>query len=149
MDADLPDAAAAAPAANPPVFAFYPSQANIAPLDFTVADDFKFFHKGIAALDIKFDMTPSRLQVFLSDVRSHAKLFHWHDIIMVPNEAGTLRNIIDLYGVVTLDEVRVHAASYGNLPTQMARNSLMMYHFLDSLLTAEAKTEIPGGNMEL
>jgi hypothetical protein len=76
MDADLPDAAAAAPAANPPVFAFYPSQANIAPNDFTVADDFKFFHKGIAALDIKFDMTPSRLQVFLSDVRSHAKLFH-------------------------------------------------------------------------
>jgi hypothetical protein len=48
MDAGLPDAEAAE---NPPLFVFYPGQANITPLDFTVADDLKFFHKVFAAFE--------------------------------------------------------------------------------------------------
>jgi hypothetical protein len=139
--ANAAQAAGAIPQAPAP-FALWPGMANANPLDFNNPSDLKTFNKAIAPLQTQFDLKSENLKVFLECVKERARIYHWHDILQIPDDNAIDRNILTAYGLLSLANCRVHAATYVNLPTKNAQNSIMLYQFLSNTLTTEAKNKI-------
>jgi hypothetical protein len=119
-------------------------------LDYDDNDDLKYFHKASKGLDdaLKYDMSPSKLKSFLDQVRKRAKQFGWNNVINVPNivaapARAVNRNILDMYGTVTLEECQAHATGYMiNAITRTGQDSVMLYNFLFDSLTTEGLTKV-------
>jgi hypothetical protein len=140
-------AAAAAQAAGgqpppPAPFALWPGMANADPLDFTKPNDLKTFNKAITPLQTEYDLKPENLKVFLECVKERARIYHWHEILQIPDDNAVNRNILSAYGLISLTHCQAHAATYVDLPTKNAQNSIMLYQFLSNTLSKEAKNKI-------
>jgi hypothetical protein len=133
---------AAPPPRQPAPFALWPGMANANPLDFNNPSDLKTFNKAIAPLQTEFDLKSENLKVFLECVKERARIYHWHDILMVPDDNGVHRNVLSAYGLMSLANCQAHAATYVDLPNKNAQNSIMLYQFLSNTLTKEAKNKI-------
>ena len=104
----------------PPAFALGPGQSH-AILDYddpnTGAMVTKLYNKAISPLEEKFDGEADNLAVFLVSVHDQARCFNWHQLITVPINDGTTRNILTHYGQVSIENTRTHATTYINSPT--------------------------------
>jgi hypothetical protein len=126
-------------AANAP-FALLPGKAITDPLDWTKAESMKLFNKAIAAIDTRFSLVEDTLRMFIGQVRERSKIFNWTTLLTVTDSGGTARNLLDSYGLVTIENCMTHAnnhvgrptggvAGAGTADTRTAQDSMMLYQF--------------------
>ena len=125
-------------------FALYASMANPAVLDFTTSEATKYARNATKGLLIKFDMKAGNMKLFLSEVKKHVKKSNWEALVRIPDSTNQIRNLIDNYGMVTLENCTctAHAKTYMAAESRNAQNSVMFYEFLDNSLSENAKTEM-------
>jgi hypothetical protein len=140
--AAVPAAAPIQPAAAPAPYAVMPGAANPNILDFNQSDALKMFNKAIAALDTKFDLAEENLRTFLEQVRERARIFNWDNLLTVNDANGVPRNLINGYGMLTMDECIAHATIKLAVQDRMTQDSMMCYQFLINSLTDKAKLQI-------
>ncbi|KAL7559272.1 hypothetical protein ACA910_014622 [Epithemia clementina (nom. ined.)] len=141
-----PAAPLAVPAAPPavvaaPPFALGPGRDN-AVLNYADAGAVKLYNTAIAPLDTLFDGEADNIAVFLANVSNRARRFGWHDILTVPDDGSTNRNLIQDYGLVSMTNVQTRAQQYVGTPSRNAQNADMMYHFLIDSLESAYKAEV-------
>ena len=97
--------APAAPAADP-----LTSPYKGGPLDLTSQHSSSLFWDGALTLASKFMGKVNALQLFLADLKTSAKMYHWdhptHGILMVAVD-GTNYNLLKDYGKITEPQVQV------------------------------------------
>jgi hypothetical protein len=115
-------------------------------LNFTNAEDNKFYHRAIKGLDddLKFDLSPMELRTFLDNISQRCTLYGLDGILMVVTaETPAGENMLENYGRVTMSECTASATIYFTAPLgRPAQNSTMLYHFLYLSLTIAALTKI-------
>jgi hypothetical protein len=109
-----------------PVFALYAAHANANVLNYTNAQKIKLYNKAIEGLTIKFKAQNENLYIFLESVKVRVQSNNWGKLIVVPDTEGIVQNLIERYGVVTIQEYRDHAAAYVAAETHQAQNSVML-----------------------
>jgi hypothetical protein len=143
----------AAPATATVPFALLPGEANVQPLDWSKAESMKLFNKAITAIDTKFALSEDNLRTFIEQVRERSRIFNWETLLTVTDSGGNARNLLDCYGLVTIENCRVHADQHVGIPagspagtaaadTRTAQDSMMLYQFLLNSLTDAAKLTI-------
>ena len=107
------------PAPPAPAFALGPGRSH-AVLNFddpnTGATATKLYNKAISPLEGKFDREADNLAVFLVSVHDCAHHFNWQQLITMPIDDGTTRNLLTHYRQVSLDNTRTHAKPFGHCP---------------------------------
>jgi hypothetical protein len=115
-------------------------------LNFTNAEDSKFYHRAIKGLDdeMKFDLSRIELRAFLDNVSQRCSLYGMDGILMVATVATPAgENSIENYGIATMAECTASATVYFTAPlVRPAQNATMLYHFIYAALTKEALTKI-------
>jgi len=137
--------AAQAPAANvarPAIFSLTPARANPdAYLDYTTSSASKIFKQASASLDYKFDCEESSVQTFIETLRDRSTSSGWDS-----NQANIIdingTNLMDEYGLLTLDQIRTHVITYIETQTRTAQNSYQMYLSIISSLTDEGRAKL-------
>ena len=90
----------------------------------------KINNAAIVPLSTKFDGTAQNVHMFLKNVKECGQSFGWDNILTIPDEDGKTRNLIDQYGLITLNSIRAHAATYEATQDRNAQNVTQMYMFL-------------------
>ena len=137
-------------AAAAATFALLPGASNTNSLDWTKAEAMKLFNKAVASLDSKFSLIEDTLRTFIEQVRERARIYNWDTLLTVADTGGTDRNILDNYGMLTIENCQAHANNHvgvkaGSAPgtiaakTRIAQDSMMLYQFLLNSLTDTAK----------
>jgi hypothetical protein len=140
--AAVPAAAPIPPAAAQAPFAVMPGAANVNVLDFNQSDALKLFNKAIAALDTKFDLEEENLRTFIEQVRERARIYNWDGLLTVNDTAGVAKNLINSYGMLTMEECRAQATKQLANKDRMTQDSMMCYQFLINSLTDKAKLQM-------
>ena len=151
--AALPAAVAAAIQANPPpqevqpaptvtAFARTPAQANTGLISLTSSEGMKIHNAAIVPLTNKFDGTAENMHMFLKNIKDRGQSFGWDNILSIPDEEGKTRNLIDQYGLITLNSIRAHATVYEAAQGRDAQNATQMYMFLYASISEETKLSI-------
>ena len=135
-------AAAAAPAVPTFTFATTPAEANDQPLDMSSAIGQKFFKTATEPLATPFDGTTQGLRLFLYFVAQRAELQNWSNIITIPDANGVDRDLLKDHRLLTLADVRAHAATYLLNQDRRAQDSRMMYVFLLKSISQEAQNRM-------
>jgi hypothetical protein len=131
------------PLGIPPPFSLFPGRASNAPLNLrTSSSDIKLYNKGIEGLVNKYDLAPIGLQQFLSSVLARVIAFGWDRTINIPDSLGISRNLINEYGLLSMEDIMRYILTYFNLATKEAQDSVMLYQFLSNSLTIETRTEM-------
>jgi hypothetical protein len=104
-------------------------------------------HKNIVApLSNRFDGTPSKLRVFLQGVDQRATDCGWNlQLLRVDNQApvnNQVLNLVTSHRMLSIENVRAHAATYIGHQTRLAQDSFMLYEFLRDSLTDSARIRI-------
>ena len=130
----------------PPVFTLAPALANTAAayIDLTSPSGAKHFKGAIEPLSsTPFDFgDPADLQVFLDLVLKRSQVYGWNPILDVPitnaNGATTsTHNILEEYGVLSVDTISTHVRTYYGLQTKQAQDSFMLCQCLQASLSIE------------
>jgi hypothetical protein len=130
----------AAGAAAPP-FALTPALLTSTALDYSTSPNAKLYYKAILPLETKFDLTEGNLKNFLESLRNKATLMNWTmtlDII----KNGVQYNLIEHYGLLSMDDVRQHVMTYNGTTTRHAQNSYMIFACLHDTLTDAARKRV-------
>jgi hypothetical protein len=121
------------------------------------ADDKKLYFKATERLTTKedlFDLEPEHLTGFLQVVRNRANLYGWNDdsdgglggIFTIPIDPADINtiydNLLDSYGLISLERVRNFEASYIATETRPAQDTAMLYQCLIMSLTQDAHNAI-------
>jgi hypothetical protein len=128
-----------APPIGIPLFARTPAQAKVGILDYGSSEGMKIYNAAVVALSSKYTGNAIDMHVFLKNVKKRAQSFGWRSILEIPTAGGTTKDLIDLYGLIELAEVKAHAMTYENEGGRDAQNASQMYEFLYNSLTEEAK----------
>jgi hypothetical protein len=103
-------------------------------------------HRGIIApLTTKFDGAENRLTSFLSAVADRATAANWAAMLNIGNQDPVnprFLNLVTQHRMLTLDNIRHHAAAYVGQQTRMAQDASFMYEFLRESLTEGARTRL-------
>ena len=130
-------------------FALTPARSIEGYLDFEDSDHVKIFESAIRPYDKhdKFDCEPEGLFQFLNEVERRAKLYGWHENILVIREDPTdpdseELNFLDNYGFIDLDTIRANETYYIDEEDRRAQDTQMLYQFLMSSITTEARARV-------
>jgi hypothetical protein len=112
-------------------------------VDWSSDRELKNWKAATKGLDNKFDLKHENLMVFLNRVHERARAFSWMTIIDVPHTAAGAAaaeptNIIENYGLITMEECRAHATTYLAARQRLSQLSAMLYEFLRNSMTADA-----------
>ena len=99
-------------AAAAATFALLPGASNTNSLDWTKAEAMKLFNKAVASLDSKFSLIEDTLRTFIEQVRERARIYNWDTLLTVADTGGTDRNILDNYGMLTIENCQAHANNH-------------------------------------
>lgn len=111
-------------------------------LDLDVAASIKFYNKGMEPLTHKYDGKPESVLLFLESVSDRSDKYGWEQILSIPDDTGVVRNLIEHYGLLTMENVRTHGAPYRQIIGRNTQNSKMMYNFLIDSLETEFKSKV-------
>ena len=131
----------AGPAGPPIFFARTPALAKVGLLDYGTSEGMKIYNAAIAGITMKYSGNAIDLHLFLKNVKERAQAYGWQAILNIPKD-GETKNLIDQYGLLDLEDVMNHAATYENAVNRDAQNSSQMYYFLYASLSEEAKLMI-------
>ena len=129
-------------AAQVPNFALAPALVGADVLDYTTSAGIKIYKAACDPLPHLFDCSPAGMKVFLSDLHDRAMTTGWDDILGIPtdpNDPTVLADLCESYGLVTIQQVRAHAATYVNAQSRAAQNSMQLYQCIMATLTKEGK----------
>jgi len=142
-------AAQAAPAAPAPraIFALAPGLTENGVLDYSTPAGAKIYRAATLRLqEDSFSCEPQGLKVFLAALADRSMVNGWEPILDIPADAlapnANLRNLIQQFGQITLQEVRNHAALYTQQEQRAAQDSMQLYQCLMASITKEAKAKV-------
>jgi hypothetical protein len=134
------------PLANQPpmamAFARTPAQANTGLICLKSSEGTKIHNAAIVPCTTKFDRTAENIHMFLKNVKECGQSFGWDNILNIPDEDSKTRNLIDQYGLITLNSIRAHTATYEAAQDRNAQNATQMYMFLYVSIADETKLNI-------
>ena len=143
--------AAAVPPAN--VFALHPAELDGANfINYATTEGRKMYERAIEPLAIKYDGEQKGLKIFLHDVACKASTCGWTQRILtipVPDDGGVDvgRSLLIQYGMITVDHIRAHAATYFVAPPQGSRamqDASNLKQFLDQSLAPDLMMRVLG-----
>jgi hypothetical protein len=123
------------------VFARYPAASNAGILDYALEADHKIFRVAVKGMETLYDLKTGSLRVFLETVKEHSAIHGLGHIIQVPVN-GVNINILDSYGLVSMENCRAHAQTYVAAENRNDQSSVILYHYLSASLTETAKSEV-------
>jgi hypothetical protein len=92
-------------------------------------------------LETKLGLTQANMEDFLEAFRSRVTLMNWKMTMdMVLN--GVQHNLIEHYGLITIEEVNQHILTYEGTATRHTQNATMIYVCLHDTLTMEARKKV-------
>jgi hypothetical protein len=125
---------------TPPPFALLPGMANAdVALDFTKSNEIKVFNRAIEGNATKFDLKEGNLMFFIECIKERFRIYNWTSVVTVPDAEGEDREVLESYGLVTLEDCQAHAEQYINEETRQAQNSMMLYQYIINSLSDQAK----------
>ena len=134
-------AAGGAAAALPANFALTPALVTNNYLDYSQTADAKLYYKAIAPIATPFDLSSANMKDFLEAVLDKAVLVNWVMTLLIMWN-GMQYNLIQHYGVLTLEAIRQHVLTYAGTPTRHAQNATMMFACLRDSLTEAARKRV-------
>lgn len=144
--AAVPQVAPVLPVPPPGPFALTPALAQVDVIDMSTTAGIKLHKTIVAPLSNPFDGTPSKLMTFLEDVKQRASDCGWDlQLLQVDNQAtvnNQVLNLITSHRMLSIENVRAHAAAYVGQQTRLAQDSFMLYEFLRDSLTDSARIRI-------
>ena len=82
---------------------------------------------------------------FLVDLHGRAQEYGWNDpggILAIPDLTGRDRNLIDLYGAVTSQEIKIKDSTYLGTPSRAAQDNAALYKCIMASLSVEGKGKV-------
>lgn len=130
----------------PRPFALTPAQAHQDVIDLSTTAGIKL-HRGIVTpLMTKFDGAENRLTSFLNAVTDRAIAANWwNTLLRISNQAPVNPRVLHLitqHRMLSLQNIRAHAATYVGQHTRRAQDASFMYEFLRDSLTEGARTRL-------
>ena len=135
----------AAPTIVPPPgpFALTPALAMPNVIDLSTSTGIKLYKKITEPLEVPFDGTPSKLSAFLDNVAQCARDSGWNGTILnISNQSAVnpqVFNLVTHHHLLTIENVRAHAATYVSRQTRAAQDAAWMYEFLRDSVTESAR----------
>ena len=124
-------AAAARVVAPVPIPVLYSGRTMMAiPLKYKDPPDLKIFKAATASLNTLIDLKSADRQIFLKKVKSRVRIYNWADVFLIPDDDGIPRNLLQQYGLLSLENYVAAANTYVNPPTCLEQNSTMAFLFL-------------------
>jgi hypothetical protein len=114
--------------------ALSPALASYLLLDYRTGEGIKIYGKSMAPLDVLFNGDSGGLCLFLSKVQQRATQFGWTAILQI-NQAAQVYNLIESYGQVTIESVKLQAMAIEAASSRDTQNSSQMYTFLITSIT--------------
>lgn len=117
-------------------------------IDYATPEGVKIFREEVKPLtSTGYNLSSEGLLAFLTKVKNRAVCQGWQSILSVPEAADVLpnegrRDLIDHYGDVDIDQVRVHAQTYMGKETREAQNATQLYHCLMRSVSEEGLEKI-------
>jgi hypothetical protein len=134
------------PVVAPGPFALTPAEAQQNVVDLSTSTGLKLYKQIVTPLATPFDGSADKLMVFLSSVTDKAASSGWNaGLLQISNQDPINpqeRNLIQQHRMLTMENVRAHAANYIGQPTRRAQDSRWMYEFLRDSLTESARLRI-------
>jgi hypothetical protein len=122
-------------------FARTPALLSNQALDYSIPANAKLYYKAIMPLETKFDLTQANMKDFLEAFKSRATLMNWQFTMNIMVN-GVQHNLIEHYGLISIEEVRQHVLTYDGTATRDAQNATMIYACLHDTLTEEARKKV-------
>lgn len=126
-----------------------PGQAMTGVLDYKTSEHRKFFEKATRKLMPEhelFDINPEKIQDFIDLLSSRCADNNWSETINKIKVEDTPDSpripLLTNYGLVTLEQVRMHEMAYIASGTRSAQNTKMMYNCIYSSLSQEGRSKI-------
>lgn len=137
--------------ANPVAFALSPAMAIPGIIDYTSKTGKGVFRDSVEKLDEElYDCNPDGMIQFLQSLSVRALEYGWdHEvsgIVQIPDDPANVmsntNNLIESYGIITIDSIRAFEASYIALPVRPAQDTYMLYKCLMNSISKEGKSKI-------
>ena len=133
----------------PPVFSLTPGKAHQGIIDLTSRAGAILYKSATTKLEEElYDCHPDGFYQFMKSLKVRADAFGWTDIggiCWVPISAHNLankKNILNDYGMLTLERVTEHELTYVHSKTRNAQDDRMLYECLIASLTIEGKAKL-------
>jgi hypothetical protein len=128
-------------------FALTPAAAHSDILDYTRREHMRVYESAVMPLaGDKFDGTAENLTNFLTRLREKAENFTWLTTVcrvqVAPGPPPVMRNLIDDYGNISIEQVRAHATPYVNQERRIWQNSHQMKVCVFDSLTKEFQNRV-------
>ena len=122
-------------------FALTPALISNEPLNYTVQQDIKLYHKAVALLEVTFNVEAGTLKLFLENFRQRAVASNWMRTLTIERQ-GQIYNLVDHYGILSYQDVMDRALDYLGQNSRDAQNSMMIFNCLSNSLTDIGKTKV-------
>ena len=132
-------------------FALTPAVAIDGIVDYTTSEGRKLYNSASYKLEEElYDCKPDGLYQFLQSLSTRAQEFGWDNIpngiLMVPSDSDNMlsegENLIDNYGKISLEDIRIYEESYLTLPCRPAQDSFMLFKCLMNSITKTGKDKV-------
>ena len=129
-------------------FALTPARARAGVVDMSDSAGIKLHKQVVTPLTTPFDGSLTNLQTFLEGVKQRAKDSGWSEPdgrLFISNQATVNPqdyNLITHHRMITLENVRAHAADYVAEENRRAQDAYWMYEFLRDSLSDAARIRI-------
>ena len=136
------------PQAQPQVgpFALTPATATQNVIDLTHSSGIKLYKVITTPLETKYDGSTNKLLAFLTEIELKAANYGWNDALLLINDQNPVtpqeRNLLQNHRLLTIANVRAHAAAYTGTQTRIAQDASMMFAFLRDSLTGAARSRM-------
>jgi hypothetical protein len=127
-------------------FSLTPARATQDVIDLSTPAGIKLYKTITTPLQTKFDGSPTKLLSFLDDVEQRASLYGWNDELIFISDQDPVnpqkRNLLLQHRMLSIANVKAHAASYIGTQTRLAQDASMMYEFLRNSLSEGARARL-------
>ena len=93
-----------------------------------------------------FDCDPDGLMDFIQLVEERSNMIGYQDLFLVTNNSDpanpVVRTFLQNYGILSLEQVKVHAATYALAQGRMAQESAQLYYEIINSLSATGRAKI-------
>ena len=93
-----------------------------------------------------FDCDPDRLMDFIQLVEDRINMLGYQDLFLVTDNSDPAnpvgRPFLQNYGIISLEQVQVHAATYALVQRRMAQKLAQLYYALMNSLSATGRAKI-------
>ena len=123
------------------MFALSPALAVAGYLDYTDKNHATIYKTSVAELPLEYDGSTETLGAFIQHLKDRATAANWMGTLRIA-KTGTTYQLLDHFGILTVEDIKNHAITYIGTQTRDAQNSFMMHQCLAASLTEEIKVKV-------